>query len=155
KMVHVSKIYDKMRTNYWVYVPAQYNPSTPAALMVFQDGHTYISRDNDYRRILDPIDNLINEKKIPVMIAVFTQPGDITDTPDSKVLNESPPERRATSPRNPSTGRSPLQDRVRSIEYDTVSDRYTRFLLDELLPEAIGKYNVRKDAYSRGISGLS
>src|SRR5262249_18325463 len=65
------------------------------------------------------------------------------------------PDRRATSPRNPSTGRTPLQDRVRSIEYDTVSDRYTRFLLDELLPEAIGKYNVRKDAYSRGISGLS
>jgi enterochelin esterase family protein len=36
-----------------------------------------------------------------------------------------------------------------------VSDRYPRFLRDELLPEVEGKYNIRKDAYSRGIMGLS
>jgi enterochelin esterase family protein len=44
---------------------------------------------------------------------------------------------------------------MRSIPYDTVSDRYPRFLGDELLPEVKAKYNIRKDAYSRGIMGLS
>jgi enterochelin esterase family protein len=36
-----------------------------------------------------------------------------------------------------------------------VSDRYARFLRDELLPEVLAKYNIRKDAYSRGITGQS
>jgi enterochelin esterase-like enzyme len=48
-----------------------------------------------------------------------------------------------------------LEDAMRSTLYDTVSDRYPRFLRDELLPEVETKYNVRKDAYSRGIMGLS
>ena len=36
-----------------------------------------------------------------------------------------------------------------------MSDRYPRFLPEELLPEVEAKYNVRKDAYFRGITGLS
>src|SRR4051812_22966226 len=27
---------------YWVYVPKQYDGKTPAAVMVFQDGHAYV-----------------------------------------------------------------------------------------------------------------
>ncbi len=34
-------------------------------------------------------------------------------------------------------------------------DRYARFLRDELLAEVQSKYNIRKDAYSRAITGLS
>jgi len=41
------------------------------------------------------------------------------------------------------------------VEYDTVSDRYARFLHDDLLPEVYAKYNIRRDAYSRAITGLS
>jgi enterochelin esterase-like enzyme len=48
-----------------------------------------------------------------------------------------------------------LKDSMRSTLYDTVSDRYVRFLRDEILPEVAGKYNLRKDAYSRAITGLS
>lgn len=44
---------------------------------------------------------------------------------------------------------------MRSIEYDTVTDRYARFLLEEILPEVAQKYNLRKDGYSRAIAGLS
>jgi enterochelin esterase family protein len=44
---------------------------------------------------------------------------------------------------------------MRSTLYDTVSDRYARFLRDELLAEVAAKYNIRKDAYSRAITGLS
>ena len=31
-----------MTNDYWIYVPAQYDPNTPAALMVFQDGQGYV-----------------------------------------------------------------------------------------------------------------
>ena len=44
---------------------------------------------------------------------------------------------------------------LRSILYDTVSDKYGQFLLEELLPEVYAKYNIRKDAYSRAIQGQS
>jgi len=44
---------------------------------------------------------------------------------------------------------------MRSTEYDTVSDRYVRFLRDEIIPELSAHYNLRKDAYSHAITGLS
>ena len=80
KLIHTSKIYDGMKSEYWVYVPAQYDPKTPAALMVFQDGGGYIHRDGN-NPALNVIDNLIAQKKIPVMICVFINPGDVTDAP--------------------------------------------------------------------------
>jgi hypothetical protein len=38
KLVHTSKVYDGMKSNYWICVPAGYDPRTPAALLVVQDG---------------------------------------------------------------------------------------------------------------------
>src|SRR5579884_269355 len=38
KIVHRSRIYPDMESNYWIYVPAGYDGSTPAALMIYQDG---------------------------------------------------------------------------------------------------------------------
>jgi enterochelin esterase family protein len=78
KLTHVSRIYDGMTSNYQVYVPAQYDPKTPAALMVFQDGTGYLDRKHSSHPALNVIDNLIAQKKIPVMIAVFVDPGDIS-----------------------------------------------------------------------------
>ncbi|MES1255752.1 MAG: alpha/beta hydrolase-fold protein [Acidobacteriota bacterium] len=155
KLVHTSKIYDGLRSNYWIYVPAQYNPSTPAALMVYQDGQTYFPRDDDHIRALDTIDNLTYEHKIPVMISVFVSPGDITQAPESPFYKEMD-ERVKKMPGLGPGGRPRMpQNIVRSVEYDTVSDRYARFLRDELIPEVATKYNIRKDGYSRGISGHS
>jgi hypothetical protein len=34
KFVHTSKMYEGMKTDYWIYVPAEYDPKVPAALMV-------------------------------------------------------------------------------------------------------------------------
>jgi enterochelin esterase family protein len=158
KLVHTSKaIYAGLRSNYWTYVPAQYSPSTPAALMVFQDGQGYVrpESDHDRGRIIDALDNLIDEHKIPVMIAVFVQPGDITESPDSAFAKEMV-ERFKKSP-EPAPGARPRgpQNMVRGVQYDTVTDRYARFLRDELLPEVQASYNIRKDSYSRGITGQS
>jgi hypothetical protein len=58
KIIHTSKIYDGMKSEYWIYVPAQYDPKTPAALMVFQDGEGYAHRDGG-NPSLNVIDNLI------------------------------------------------------------------------------------------------
>lgn len=155
--VHTSKVYDGLRSNYWTYVPAQYNPSTPAALMVFQDGQGIVGPRPEHvpARIIDAFDNLIAEHKIPVMIVVLVQPGDITQNPDAgfakemvEKFNASPTPPPGARPRTP-------QNMVRSTEYDVVSDRYARFLRDDLLPEIQAKYNIRKDAYSRGIAGQS
>jgi len=54
-----------------VYVPAQYNPGTPAPFIVAQDGLSAT-----YRASLPPIlDNLIHEKRVPAMIAVMVHHG--------------------------------------------------------------------------------
>ena len=47
------------------------------------------------------------------------------------------------------------EQRMRSIEYDTVSDRYARFVLNEILPQLEKRQKIRKDAYSRAIGGQS
>jgi enterochelin esterase family protein len=124
KRVHTSRIYPGMTSDYWIYVPAQYDPKTPAALMVWQDGQGLVQRDGATRAQI-VFDNLTRQKKIPVMIHVFVSPG---------MAGEK---------------------RMRSIEYDSVNDTYPRFLRDELLPEVYQEYNIRRDAYSRGIAGNS
>src|SRR6266568_4486118 len=57
-----------------VYIPAQYDPSKPAALMVFQDGIGYLSTNGGWRVPL-VFDNLIAANEMPVTIAIFLNPG--------------------------------------------------------------------------------
>jgi hypothetical protein len=76
KLLHTSKVYEGMVSEYWIYVPAQYDPATPAALMIWQDGQGHIARNG--RRTLNVLDNLTNQKRIPVMISVFIAPGKIS-----------------------------------------------------------------------------
>jgi enterochelin esterase-like enzyme len=141
-ITHTSKIYDGMESRYWIYVPAQYDPNVPAAVMVWNDGGGHVNR-NGGSRTQNVIDNLIHQKKTPVMIQVFTDPGTIS--------------RADGTPRPGSASDSTQQTRrsLRSIEYDTVTDRYARFLQEEILAEVGAKYNLRKDAYSHGIAGDS
>ena len=146
KLTYSSKIYDGMSSEYWIYVPAQYNSSKPAALMVFQDGSGYLDR-NSNNPALNVIDNLTAQGKIPVMIAVFINPGDISAHPAT-------PTYKFVEAYGKKWSRT-LSDSMRSTEYDTVSDRYPRFLRDEILAEVAARYNLRKDSYSRAITGLS
>jgi sugar lactone lactonase YvrE/enterochelin esterase-like enzyme len=62
-----SKIFPGTVRDYWVYVPAQYDPATPACVYVNQDGIQFNA----------PVvfDNLIHKKEIPVTIGIFIQPG--------------------------------------------------------------------------------
>ena len=146
KLTHTSKLYDGMKSDYWIYVPAQYDPKTPAALMVFQDGSGYIDRTGQ-NPVLNTIDNLIATKQIPVMICLFINPGDISASPGTPTYTFV----QAFATKWSRT----LKDAMRSTLYDTVSDRYPRFLREEVLPEALANYNIRKDSYSRAITGAS
>jgi gluconolactonase len=112
-------------------VPKQYEPVTPAALMVFQDGANYIKEDGNWR-VPIVFDNLIHKKEMPVTIGVFVDPGVVpAPAPDAQPRFN------------------------RSFEYDNVTDRYARFLIDEILPEVAKQYNLTADANGRAIGGAS
>ncbi len=146
KLTLKSRIYDGMVSEYWIYVPAQYDFYAPAAVMIFQDGEGYLNRKGDHPA-LNVLDNLIAQHKLPVMIAIFVNPGDISGSPGT-------PTYRFVEAYSKKWERT-LKDSMRSTEYDTVSDRYPRFLLEELLPAVARQYHLRTDGYSRAITGAS
>ena len=62
-----SKIYPGTTRNYWIYVPAQYDGTTPACVHIQQDGIQCNAPQ--------VFDRLIHERKMPVTIGVFVTPG--------------------------------------------------------------------------------
>jgi enterochelin esterase family protein len=126
-----SRIFPDTERDYWVYVPAQYD-GTPACLMVFQDGKMYIGTPVSYMSTYVPMvfDNLIHKGDMPVTVGVFINPGVI-----------------------PQEGKDPVSNRL--FEYDTLSDQYSLFLRDEMVPEVSKTVNLRKDAASHAICGIS
>lgn len=77
-----SKIYPGSTRDYWIYVPAQYNPDIPACLMVFFDGEWFKDR------VSTVFDNLIHKKAMPVTIGLFINPG-IIDQPEFNVTKSA------------------------------------------------------------------
>jgi enterochelin esterase family protein len=128
-----SKIYPGTTRSYWVYVPAQYDGSAPACLWVNQDGIQYNA----------PVvfDNLIHKKQMPVTIGLFISPGDV-------------PPKEGEAPRKRPDGR-PAGPKNRSVEYDTLSDAYARFLIEEMIPELKKTYKITDDPEGRAIGGSS
>jgi enterochelin esterase family protein len=125
-----SRVYEGCKFRYQVYVPMQYQATCPAALMVFQDGsEVYL----DFFKTPLVFDNLIHAGHMPVTIGLFIDPG----TP---------------------SGIYQWQDGAsfRTMEYDTIDDKYTRFLLDEIIPNVIlSEYNIIDDADGWAIAGHS
>jgi len=121
-----SRIYAGMKADYWYYASPGVDPGVPSVLMVWQDGQTLIAGDLSRMRLFTVTENLVRQRLIPPMVHVLIAPG-------------FSPEGRA----------------MRSVEYDTVSPRYARFLMEEVLPEVEKAYRLRPDGYSRGIGGES
>lgn len=130
-----SSVFPGTKRRYYVYVPKQYDASKPAALMVFQDGHAYVSRTGEYRAPV-VLDNLIHRGELPVTIGVFVDPGHKKDQLPDKPGWRPKPENR-------------------SVEYDTLSGDYAKFLLDEVLPKVESEYNITQSPEGRGICGAS
>jgi enterochelin esterase family protein len=122
---------------YWVYVPAQYDPSKPAALMVFNDGQPMMSPDGDVRAI-NVIDNLTWRREIPVAITVFIDPGRPAETPEPNLSRD--------------WGDNTT---LRPLEYQQLDDRYARVVCDELLPAVASRYDISPDPELHAIMGAS
>ena len=131
-----SKIFAGTVRQYWIYVPAGYKPKakTKPALLVFQDGQR-ATNPNGSLRVPQALDNLIYQKAIPQTLGVFITPGNLSERyPDN--LGMSNPDHRAP-------------------EYDSLSDDYSRFLVDELLPEIAKKYPFSSKPDDHIIGGTS
>jgi sugar lactone lactonase YvrE/enterochelin esterase-like enzyme len=73
-----SKVFPGTVRDYWVYVPKQYDPSTPACVYVNQDGVQY--------KAPEVFDKLIAAKEMPVTIGVFVMHGRVK-APSSDALD--------------------------------------------------------------------
>lgn len=121
-------IYPGVARDYYIYVPAQYNPEKPAALTVYLDGSEYM----DYCNAHIMMDNLIHQKEMPVTIGLFIAPGD-------------------KGPGYPIYGGSDN----RSIEYDSIDEKFSEFLAKDMLPILEKQFNISTDPASRCIVGMS
>ena len=105
-----------------VYIPKQYQPGTPAPFIVVQDGMGYTN--------LLPVvlDNMINDHRVPVMIAVMIN-----------------------------SGGGDAQGSERGLEYDTLSDQYANFVETEVLPKISQdcQLTFTKDPEGRATMGCS
>ena len=131
-----SNAYPGTLHDFCVYVPAQYNPATPASLMIFQDGQAWL-RPTGELRATRVIDNLTYRREIPVMIAVFINPG--------------------RSPVQPVATQSEWGDHSsnRPQEYNALDDKYATVIVDELLPVLYQRYNISRDPDAHAIGGAS
>lgn len=121
-----SRVYPGVAHEYWVYVPAQYDGKTEVSLMVFNDGATYLQPDGYYRAV-NVLDNLIYRGELPAMIAAFIDPGKFTKDGASN----------------------------RQAEYDPPNDRYSRVIVNELLPRLYADYRITRDPERHAIAGWS
>jgi enterochelin esterase-like enzyme len=131
-----SQAYPGTQHTYWVYVPAQYDPSVPASLMILNDGQAFKNMDGDVRAP-NVFDNLIYRREIPVMIGVFINPGRTPEQP------EPTPQEWGDRTTN------------RPTEYNTLDDKYARVIVDELMPVLYKEYNISKEPDRHGIGGAS
>jgi enterochelin esterase family protein len=103
-----------------VYVPKQYVPGTTAPFIVGADGPDPL--------LFTALDNLIAQKRVPVMIAI-------------SIAN----------------GSGDAQGSQRGLEYDTMSGKYAEFVETEVLPLVEKQVNVKltKDPDARATMGCS
>ena len=94
-----------------VYIPAQYKSGAEAPLIVVHDGP---KRDDPDMTLPHVHDNLIDQRRVPVMIAVMIQ-----------------------------NGGGDAQGSERGLEYDTLSGKFAEFIESEVLPQVEAHYQVQ------------
>jgi sugar lactone lactonase YvrE/enterochelin esterase-like enzyme len=118
----------------WVYAPPGHDGSSPAALMVFQDGGGYVSTNGPWR-VPWVFDNLIARGAMPPAVGVFVNPGIVPSV----------------------RGTNALPRYNRSLEYDGLGGDYAAFLQAEVLPAAAerARVTITSDPNLRAIGGAS
>ena len=132
KHIHESKIFAGTKREYWLYVPDQYCAAIPNNVIIFQDGHAMVKEDGAVR-VPVVLDNLIASGDLQPTIAIMINPGHRGDQfPESRWKANN-----------------------RSYEYDSLGDKYARFLLEEILPAVANDYNISERPEDRAIIGAS
>ncbi len=124
------KIYPGVPHDYQVYVSAKVDAAKPAPYMIFLDGSGYAGNG---MRIPVVLDNLIAKGEVPPMVAIFVNPG---------VLQPAKPE-------------TQLARFSRDWEYDDVRPNFSRFLLEELIPEVGKTVKLSTNPDDHAIAGTS
>jgi enterochelin esterase family protein len=125
-----SSVFPGTRRDLWIYTPPGFDPvGPPPALMVFQDGGGYLNRDGPVRAAA-VFDTLIAAGEMTPTVGVFVMPGRLEGVADTV---------------------------QRSREYDSLTDAYARFLLEDLLPfvEAEIGCALTGDPARRTVCGIS
>lgn len=104
-----SKIFPNTVRQATVYIPAQYDATKPASLMVWQDGIRHADLSNGQPgqlRATRVFDTLIAKGEMPVTVGIFVDPGrKVSQGPGDKAAN-------------------------RGFEYDSLGDAYVTFIKD-------------------------
>ena len=131
----------------WIHLPAESMLKKVGdeglAVMVFQDGHAYVDEQGQFRAPI-VLDNLVHAGKIPPLAAIFIDPGhEGADVPGEK------------------PGWQPAATN-RSLEYDSLSPDYAKFLEESILPLAESDERLKAAGLGlttnpamRGICGIS
>jgi len=122
--------------DFCVYVPAQYDPKVPAALMIFQDGQAWL-RETGEMQATHVFDNLIYRQEVPITIVVFINPG---RTPQQPVASQSDWGDKSSN---------------RPQEYNALDDKYARVITDELMPVLKQRYTLSPRPEDHAIGGAS
>ena len=100
----------------------------PAGLQPNEEAAVMVFQDGQWMKPYVPVvfDNLIAKGEMPKTVGIFLAPGVFGDKKSN-----------------------------RSFEYDTLSDQYARFLLEEILPEVEKTVKLSHDPEERAICGMS
>jgi enterochelin esterase family protein len=138
-----SNIFPGTKRDISIYVPAGLSTSEPPSLLVCNDGAGYLNPTGPVRATA-VLDSLIQAGEIRPTVGVFVLPGRPLAIRSAR--DETPGEQRGAEARE-----------QRSFEYDSLTDMYPRFLLDELLPlveRTIGQ-SVTANPSLRAVCGIS
>ena len=131
-----SNVFPGTQHTYDVFVPAQYDPAVPCAVMIFNDGPAMKNEPGDVQA-QHVLENLIFRREIPVMLGVFISPGRRPDQPEP-------------TPQDWGDRSSNRPD-----EYNPPTDKYGRVIVEELMPALKKDYNISPDPDLHGIMGAS
>jgi enterochelin esterase family protein len=136
---------------FWVYIPQQYlaqpvDKRTPIGLCIFCDGGGFLSSGEDSSvRVTNVLDNLIHQGDLPLMAALFINPG---VRPGADDLGQI---------KHPQSGKVMFEhdDPQRSLEYDSLTPAFASVLESEVLPVVQSVVDVSSDPKYRAICGIS
>ena len=139
-----SAIYPGTKRDLWIYTPSGFDArAAPPAVIVCNDGGGYLAADGPVRAAA-VFDSLLHTGQMPPTIGVFVMPGRALEVKSRSELAAGEPD-------------DPRATRQRSIEYDSCTDTYVRFVVEDLLPMVERHIGcaLSADPHLRTICGIS